>query len=794
MNAAALDIAEISETRRRLVLAGHKIVPAEGKIPRLPGWQKLCAGPDDVPLWESALPTHRNTGVLTARTPAVDIDIRDADAADAVEELLRERFGSRGNLLVRYGQRPKRAVPFRTEAPFKKIFIEFAAPVGPDGKKPRIEVLGDGEQFIVHGIHPDTRQPYAWEGGCLWNTAHEQLPILNEEEAREFVNDAADLLVERFGYQRKQTISERAIDARTATRSDIGGATDPRADIETLRKAMDVIPNNAGWDEWNSMGMALWRATEGSDAGFRLFDDWSRKSSVYDERNTYDRWNGYDRCPPKSIGAGSIFYLANRCQPLWRRDDIGILSGKRPDKKEQPEAKSPSIDPEQEEPVNNAQCVSLTDFWAYMPAHSYIYMPTREPWPGGSVNSRIDPIPLLDWRGLPVLNKKDEQVTLQASQWLDKNQPVEQMAWAPGHPDIVPDRLVSDGGWIERKGVKCLNLYRPPTIKPGDAEKAGPWVDHVRRVYPNDAGHIINWLAFKAQKPEVKINHAIVLGGHQGIGKDTALEPIKHAVGPWNFHEVSPAQMLGRFNGFVKSVILRVSEARDLGDVDRFSFYDHMKVYTAAPPDVIRVDEKHLREHAVFNVCGVILTTNHKGDGIYLPADDRRHYVAWSDLTKDDFTEAYWDGIWSWYERGGIAHVVAYLRGLDLTAFNPKAPPPKTPAFWSIVDAGRSPEDAELADVLDGLGWPNAITLSMLVQGAGGGFGADKGTFAEWLGDRKNRRIVPHRLESCGYVPVRNDADQRDGQWKIQGKRQTVYAKATLTLAEQLRAAGAMTR
>jgi hypothetical protein len=70
--------------------------------------------------------------------------------------------------------------------------------------------------------------------------------------------------------------------------------------------------------------------------------------------------------------------------------------------------------------------------------------------------------------------------------------------------------------------------------------------------------------------------------------------------------------MLGRFNGFVKSVILRVSEARDLGDVDRFAFYDHTKVYTAAPPDVLRVDEKYLREHYVLNCTGMIITTNHK--------------------------------------------------------------------------------------------------------------------------------------------------------------------------------------
>jgi len=62
-----------------------------------------------------------------------------------------------------------------------------------------------------------------------------------------------------------------------------------------------------------------------------------------------------------------------------------------------------------------------------------------------------------------------------------------------------------------------------------------------------------------------------------------------------------------------------------------------MKSYTAAPPDVLRVDEKNLREHSVMNCCGVIITTNYKSDGIYLPADDRRHFVAWSDLTKDDF-------------------------------------------------------------------------------------------------------------------------------------------------------------
>jgi Family of unknown function (DUF5906) len=137
--------------------------------------------------------------------------------------------------------------------------------------------------------------------------------------------------------------------------------------------------------------------------------------------------------------------------------------------------------------------------------------------------------------------------------------------------------------------------------------------------------------------PPEKINHALVLGGKQGIGKDSMLEPVKHAVGSWNFAEVSPQNVLGNFNGFLKSVILRISEARDLGEVDRFKFYDHSKAMTAAPPDVLRVNEKNLREHYVPNVTGVIITTNHKTDSIFLPADDRRHFVAWSELDREDF-------------------------------------------------------------------------------------------------------------------------------------------------------------
>ena len=428
----------------------------------------------------------------------------------------------------------------------------------------------------------------------------------------------------------------------------------------------------------------------------------------------------------------------------------------------------------------NREGVNLLDFHAYMPTHQYMWAPAREFWPASSVNSKIKPVPLTDAAGRPVLDDHGKPKSMSASAWLDRERSVEQMTWAPGQPTVIEDRLISEGGWIERPGCSCFNLYRPPETKPGNGVKASRWIDHVYRVYPGEAEHIIKWLAHRVQRPDEKINHALVLGGMQGVGKDTILEPVKYAIGPWNFCEVSPQHMLGRFNGFVKSVILRVSEARDLGDIDRFAFYDHTKIYTASPPDVLRVDEKHLREYSVFNVCGLIITSNHKSDGIYLPADDRRHFVAWSELTKDDFDPDYWSALYGWYNAGGERDVAAYLAELDLSKFDPKAPPPKTEAFWSIVDSNRAPEDAELADALEKLGNPATTTLQSISN-----FATD--SFKTWILDRRNSRKIPHRLEECGYVAVRNPS-AKDGLWKL-GARMSVYARRDLSLRDQIAAA-----
>jgi hypothetical protein len=125
---------------------------------------------------------------------------------------------------------------------------------------------------------------------------------------------------------------------------------------------------------------------------------------------------------------------------------------------------------------------------------------------------------------------------------------------------------------------------------------------------------------------------------------------------------------------------------------------------------------------------------------------------------------------------------------MDLSDFNAKAPPPKTAAFWEIVQSDQAPEDAELADALDRLGRPVAVTISTLVAAAKG---LD---LAYWLQDKRNRRQIPRRLETAGYVQVRNDAALADGLWRVRGKRQAVYVRKDISGRARAEAADSLCR
>jgi hypothetical protein len=110
-----------------------------------------------------------------------------------------------------------------------------------------------------------------------------------------------------------------------------------------------------------------------------------------------------------------------------------------------------------------------------------------------------------------------------------------------------------------------------------------------------------------------------------------------------------------------------------------------------------------------------------------------------------------------------------------------------------MVIGGMAPEVPELRDVLDRLGNPVVVTLAQVIEAlrSGGGlynWSRTGGDLYSWLSDPKNRRTIPHRLVSCGYVEVLNSSAE-SGLWCIAGKRQMVYGRKDVAPAERLTAA-----
>ena len=58
----------------------------------------------------------------------------------------------------------------------------------------------------------------------------------------------------------------------------------------------------------------------------------------------------------------------------------------------------------------------------------------------------------------------------------------------------------------------------------------------------------------------------------------------------------------------------------------------------------------------------------------------------------------------------------------------------------------------------------------------------------EWLRDQAKRKFASYRLSDCQYIAVRNP-DAKDKLWKINGRRQIIYARQDLTPEQRTDAA-----
>lgn len=118
-------------------------------------------------------------------------------------------------------------------------------------------------------IHPVTNQPYQWKGD--WRN----LPPIPEALLKLW-----------------QDVTQSAAAVKIAKKTEYSG------NFKELKDLLDRRTCNIGYDEWNTVGMALHHETGGSDEGLALWDEWSNTGDTYAGlEDLRGHWDSFGRSP-----------------------------------------------------------------------------------------------------------------------------------------------------------------------------------------------------------------------------------------------------------------------------------------------------------------------------------------------------------------------------------------------------------------------------------------------------------------------------------------------------------------
>jgi P4 family phage/plasmid primase-like protien len=201
LNCVASANCYIGNIDARLIKLGYEPVACVGKQPVAVRWQQRPNTPEGIAAERAEHPRAGNTGLRTGRLVGVDIDLREPGHAEAIRKLAYDvlgvtdmvRIGSKGAMLC-----------YRNETPIGKITIsDMEAVGGRPRRRVLVEILGQGQEFVAYGTHPDTGKPFEWpyatmDAEPLWRPWAD-LVETTPEKLREFTRGAAALLTD-LGY------------------------------------------------------------------------------------------------------------------------------------------------------------------------------------------------------------------------------------------------------------------------------------------------------------------------------------------------------------------------------------------------------------------------------------------------------------------------------------------------------------------------------------------------------------------------------------------------------------------
>ena len=171
------DLAEVQRKREAAAANGYKLVRvhSQGKAPVAANWQ---LGEQLAALSKITADTA-NTGMICAGLQVVDIDVDDPGSVDQIIDIV-ATYLPRGAIIRRRSGSSRLALVYRAQGKPRKRSLA--------GAKGKIEILGDGQQLVIFGIHP-SGVDLRWVRDCSPATVPiGKLPIVTEEQMGAFLD------------------------------------------------------------------------------------------------------------------------------------------------------------------------------------------------------------------------------------------------------------------------------------------------------------------------------------------------------------------------------------------------------------------------------------------------------------------------------------------------------------------------------------------------------------------------------------------------------------------------------
>ncbi len=498
----------------------------------------------------------------------------------------------------------------------------------------------------------------------------------------------------------------------------------PPNEIKRIRAALGYIPADDR-DQWRNVGMAL-NDTGAGDQAFGLWCEWSEQSEKFDLKDQRRVWESFTL--GGGIKLGTLFEIAKQNgwlapEPDRRPEppleayaaDIAALGPETKIRKPRKKKASPHVG-------NSAESLlEILKRYIFLKNHNRIYDTltrnelSREGFDGAFCH-------LFPENKISMIFLNDPECIK-----------VDGLIYLPGET----------ANPIYRNGAVLWNIWTDPGVKlPEQATKEDvePWREHLHYLYPDEKeqDHLLNWMAFVLQQPQIKINHALLIAGTSGVGKDMLLNPLRYGLGTANVCEPPAGELKESFTDYLHHSKLVIFQ--EIQTFEGLNLENKLKPMLAAPPDMLRVRLFGRGFYETPNLIQAIFMSNYR-DALHISAGDRRYFTIWTD--KQPQEHEYYTDLAVWQNAGGNGFVVRWLLNRDISQFDPKQHAQGTTFKDTLLETSKSPLKHLLQDMIEAQDFPFNVDVVRSID------------IAKTLRDKYSSKVIGTVLSEIGCYQKR---------------------------------------